>query len=308
MQFAARLFLRCRAWRISSACWTPRPRSPNSRTRWSWRRRRARSRSRRSFAYPGGPAILRDVSFVARARQRDRPGRLHRRRQEHGDEPAAAPVGPDRGARAIDGQDIRDVTLESLRRPSAWCSRKACCSTGRSARTCGSAARTPPTTSVEQACRLADAHEFIIRQPQGYETMVGERGATLSGGQRQRLAIARALLKNPPILILDEATSALDAATEARVSRAMQALMKGARRSSSRTGCRPCATPTRSWCSTTARSSSGGGSTRWSPAAGGSLSWWRPSSQARRRSGPRSNSARCRPPFADRFAVLHERP
>jgi ATP-binding cassette subfamily B protein len=66
-----------------------------------------------------------------------------------------------------------------------------------------------------------------MRQKHGYQTMIGERGTTLSGGQRQRLAIARALLKDPPILILDEATSALDAATEARVGRALRALMAG---------------------------------------------------------------------------------
>ena len=80
---------------------------------------------------------------------------------------------------------------------------------------------------LERACRMADAHEFIMRQKHGYQTMIGERGTTLSGGQRQRLAIARALLKDPPILILDEATSALDAATEARVGRALRALMAG---------------------------------------------------------------------------------
>ena len=87
--------------------------------------------------------------------------------------------------------------------------------------------RTRPTRKSSAPAACADAHEFIIRQPQGYDTVVGERGSTLSGGQRQRLAIARALLKDPPILILDEATSALDAATEARVSRAMATLMKG---------------------------------------------------------------------------------
>ncbi|HEX7075663.1 MAG TPA: ATP-binding cassette domain-containing protein, partial [Hyphomicrobiaceae bacterium] len=68
--------------------------------------------------------------------------------------------------------------------------------------------------------------DFILRQPQGYATLVGERGVNLSGGERQRLAIARALLKNPPILILDEATSALDAATEARIQKALDALMQ----------------------------------------------------------------------------------
>ena len=77
---------------------------------------------------------------------------------------------------------------------------------------------------LEAAARLAEAHDFILRQPRGYQTLVGERGSTLSGGERQRLAIARALLKDPPVLILDEATSALDAATEARVQRALKAL------------------------------------------------------------------------------------
>ncbi|MBV8576857.1 MAG: ATP-binding cassette domain-containing protein, partial [Acetobacteraceae bacterium] len=134
---------------------------------------------------------------------------------------------PIEGCILIDGQDLRDVTLESLRCAIGVVFQEAML-LNRSIRDNLLMGKPDATEEqIERACRLADAHDFITRQPQGYSTTVGERGATLSGGQRQRLAIARALLKDPPILILDEATSALDAATEARVTRALKVLMKG---------------------------------------------------------------------------------
>ena len=180
-----------------------------------------------SFAYPGGPAILSDVSFVAR------PGSVIALVGSTGAGKSTAMNllqrlwDPTEGRVAIDGQDIRHVTLESLRQSIGVVFQESMLF-NRSIRDNLRIGRPDATNEdVEQACRAADAHDFIMRQPQGYDTTVGERGATLSGGQRQRLAIARALLKNPPILILDEATSALDAATEARVSRAMQTLMAG---------------------------------------------------------------------------------
>lgn len=180
-----------------------------------------------SFAYPGGPNILSDVSFTAR------PGMSVALVGQTGAGKSTAMNllqrlwDPSSGRVLIDGQDLRDVSLESLRRSIGVVFQESMLF-NRSIRENLLIGRPEASDDeLERACRLADAHEFIVRQPQGYDTLVGERGATLSGGQRQRLAIARALLKDPPILILDEATSALDSATEARVSRAMATLMKG---------------------------------------------------------------------------------
>ncbi len=180
-----------------------------------------------SFAYPGGPNILAEISFVAR------PGSVVALVGSTGAGKSTAMNllqrlwDPTSGGILIDGQDLRDVSANSLRASVGVVFQESMLF-NRSIRENLLVGKPDATEAeIERACRMAEAHEFISRQPQGYDTMVGERGATLSGGQRQRLAIARALLKNPPILILDEATSALDAATEARVSRAMTTLMKG---------------------------------------------------------------------------------
>ena len=89
------------------------------------------------------------------------------------------------------------------------------------------AAQAPPDAEIEAAARTANAHDFIQKFPEGYATLVGERGVQLSGGQKQRVAIARAVLKDPRILVLDEATSALDAESEHLVKEALDRLMKG---------------------------------------------------------------------------------
>ena len=130
------------------------------------------------------------------------------------------------GAVLIDGTDVRDVTLKSLREQIGIVTQETVLFDDTIAVNIAYASPGASQADIEAAARVAHAHEFILAQPKGYETRIGERGQKLSGGQRQRIAIARALLKNAPILILDEATSALDAESEQLVQNALIALME----------------------------------------------------------------------------------
>jgi ATP-binding cassette, subfamily B, bacterial MsbA len=130
------------------------------------------------------------------------------------------------GAVLIDGVDVRDVTLRSLRAQIGMVTQETVLFDDTIAANIAYGAPEAAQDDIEAAARAAHAHEFILAQPQGYQTQIGERGQKLSGGQRQRLAIARALLKDSPILILDEATSALDAESEQLVQDALANLMR----------------------------------------------------------------------------------
>ncbi len=130
------------------------------------------------------------------------------------------------GGIRIDGHDLREVTLDSLRRHLGIVPQETMLFSGSVRDNIAFAKPEATDEEIEAVARNANADEFIQALPQGYDTLVGERGAKLSGGQRQRLAIARALLRDPRILILDEATSSLDAASEALVQEALQRLME----------------------------------------------------------------------------------
>ncbi|WP_420820113.1 ABC transporter ATP-binding protein [Rhizobium freirei] len=178
------------------------------------------------FAY-GNDAVLDDVSFVAEGGQ------------------TTALVGPSgagkstvinliprfhdpkEGSIFIDGQDIRHITKQSLRQHLAYVSQQPYLFEGTIRDNIRYGRPDATNAEIEEAARHAYAHDFIMAQPQGYDTPVGENGVTLSGGQRQRLSIARALVRNAPILLLDEATSALDTESEAAVQKALDEAMSG---------------------------------------------------------------------------------
>jgi len=127
----------------------------------------------------------------------------------------------------VDGRDIRDVTLSSLRSQVGIVTQDTVLFNDTVRNNIAYGQPHVPMKEVESAARAALAHDFILGLPAGYDTVIGERGVRLSGGERQRLAIARALLKNAPVLILDEATSALDSESEALVQSALHNLMSG---------------------------------------------------------------------------------
>jgi subfamily B ATP-binding cassette protein MsbA len=131
------------------------------------------------------------------------------------------------GRIVIDGHDIRDVTLNSLRSQIGVVTQETVLFNDTLRNNIAYGQPAVSQASVETAARAALAHDFIMELPAGYETVIGEKGVRLSGGERQRIAIARALLKNAPILILDEATSALDSESESLVQSALQNLMSG---------------------------------------------------------------------------------
>jgi ABC-type multidrug transport system fused ATPase/permease subunit len=134
---------------------------------------------------------------------------------------------PVAGSVLLDGADVREVTVRSLRAAVAVVSDDPFLFSASVAENIAYARPQAPRAQIEQAARDAQAHEFIVALPQGYDTEVGERGVTLSGGQRQRLAIARALVANPRVLILDDATSSVDASTEQSIKLALARAMAG---------------------------------------------------------------------------------
>ena len=131
------------------------------------------------------------------------------------------------GSIKVDGTDIRDMRVHDLRSFMGNVNQEAILFNDTFYNNITFGVEHATREQVEQAARVANAHEFIMASENGYDTNIGDRGCRLSGGQRQRISIARAILKNPPLLILDEATSALDTESEQLVQQALDRLMEG---------------------------------------------------------------------------------
>jgi ABC-type multidrug transport system fused ATPase/permease subunit len=180
-----------------------------------------------AFAYDPAAPVLRDINLSIRAGQR-----VGVCGPTGGGKSTVLSLIPrfydtDSGRVRIDGVDVTDFELHGLREQIGFVLQETVLFVGsiRDNIAYGRPGATPD--EIEQAAKLANAHDFILELPKGYETVVGERGASLSGGQRQRIGIARAIVRNAPILILDEPTAALDTESEKSVMEALERLMKG---------------------------------------------------------------------------------
>jgi subfamily B ATP-binding cassette protein MsbA len=180
-----------------------------------------------SFAYDGAQPVLRDLSFEVR------PGELVAIVGSSGAGKSTLVnllprfYDPSAGRVEIDGTDVRRVTFRSLREQIGIVTQEIILFDDTVYNNIAYGQWGVAPEQVREAARIAHAAEFVERLPEGYETRIGERGIRLSGGEKQRIAIARAVLRDPPILILDEATSALDAESERLVQDALDRLMKG---------------------------------------------------------------------------------
>jgi ATP-binding cassette subfamily B protein/subfamily B ATP-binding cassette protein MsbA len=134
---------------------------------------------------------------------------------------------PTSGQILLDGRDLRDIQVDSYRRLFGIVEQDVFLFDGTIAENLAYGRRNASLADIEAAARAANAHEFVVQLEDGYDTIIGERGVKLSGGQRQRLAIARALLADPKILILDEATSHLDSESERLIQTSLERLMRG---------------------------------------------------------------------------------
>ena len=180
-----------------------------------------------SFAYPDGPEVLSDVSFdVAAGTKVGVVGRTGAGKSTLMSLLARF-YDPTSGQILLDGVDVRDYKLDDLRRQYAIVLQEPLLFSSSVAENIAYGRPGAAQQEIERAARAANAHDFIAQLPEGYATPVGERGLRLSGGERQRIALARAFLRDAPLLILDEPTSSVDVQTEAGIVEAMERLMQG---------------------------------------------------------------------------------
>jgi len=180
-----------------------------------------------SFAYPNGAAVLHDINLQIV------PGETIAVIGQTGSGKSTLMklllrfYSPSGGRIKLDGTDLAELKIPDLRAALGLVSQDVFLFHGSVADNIAYGRPGASQSEIEAAARAAEAHDFILQLPQGYDTIVGERGQKLSGGQRQRVSIARAVIKDPPVLILDEATSAVDNETEAAIQRSMQVITRG---------------------------------------------------------------------------------